>query len=85
VNSVPQGSKLGPLLFSAFIDNILALIDIPFLLYAVDRVIYFQNGNLDFITQVLNRNQQKIQEWAQSNAMRVNTKKNGIRVVSQVS
>jgi len=66
---------LGPLLFSAFIDDISALIAIPFSLYADDPVIYNKNGNLDFIIQELNRKLQQIHPWAMSNPMRVNTKK----------
>jgi len=75
VNSVPQGSSLGPLLFSAFINDISRVIDIPFLLYADDPVIYFQNQDLTVITQKLNEALQRIHEWSLDNLISVNTDK----------
>jgi len=43
INSVPQGLALGPLLFAAMTYDISKEIDIDFLLYADDLVLYVQN------------------------------------------
>jgi len=74
-NSVPQGSTLGPLLFAAFIDDICESVDLPFLLYADDIVIYCQGSDPQEIVDKLNLTLVKVNEWCSRNGVSINLDK----------
>lgn len=73
---VPQGSTLGPLLFSIFIN------DLPHLctncsvhLYADDTVIYTANSNISQIQHSLQLDFNSVQQWLHNNRLLLNQKK----------
>jgi len=81
VNSVPQGSTLGPLLFSAFIDNISDCIDLPSLIYADDLVIYTHGPHL--LISRLNSTLKRVHDWSVLNGIEINIEKNRVHGFSQ--
>jgi len=74
-NSVPQGSVLGRLLFAAFINDLSESLEIPFLLYADDLVLYFQDINIDVILSKLNSTLSRVHDWSMRNQISINVDK----------
>lgn len=73
---VPQGSSLGPLLFSLFINDLpLTCSDCCIHLYADDTVIYTSNKSVSKIQSSLQTNFNTIQLWFQFNHLLLNKKK----------
>jgi len=69
---VPQGSALGPLLFSIFINKIGDAISCPFLTYADDLVIYQSGTNSSDILESLQKDVIAINEWCKLNGLKIN-------------
>lgn len=70
---VPQGSILGPLLFSIFINDLpLVLLHCSVHLYADDTVIYTSNPHLTQIQNMLQSDFNALQEWLYSNNLLLN-------------
>ena len=69
VYGVPQGSILGPILFSLYINNIVNIVDCGMILYADDTVIYHHDHN------VLQTTLDRITEWCNENLLTINVKK----------
>lgn len=73
---VPQGSVLGPTLFNLFLNDITMLnLDSKLLLYADDVVLYFTGENLTSITNILQADLDKIQQWSINNGLAINASK----------
>ena len=73
---VPQGSSLGPLLFSIFINDLPQICsDCLIHLYADDTVIYASNASISRIQSTLQSNFNAIQLWFHSNHLLLNKKK----------
>lgn len=73
---VPQGSSLGPLLFSIFINDLpLTCTDCNIQLYADDTVIYRSNSNITEIHNCLQHDFDKVQYWLRSNKLVLNKTK----------
>jgi len=64
--SVPQGSILGPLLFSVFIDDLVDTCENDLYLYADDSTLYatIRPGDRKAVEASLNRDLQRIKAWA---------------------
>ena len=73
---VPQGSILGPLLFSIFINDILQLCTICHVhLYADDTFIYYFNPDISQIQYNLQQDFNIVQHWFNNNRLVLNMKK----------
>ena len=66
---VPQGSILGPILFSLYINEIANIVDCSIVLYADDTVVYHED------LTVLQENLSKIVTWCNDNLLTINVKK----------
>ena len=74
-SGVPQGSHLGPLLFSLFINDLCdELIDSDFLLYADDLKL-FRAIKSQQDACALQRDLDRVQDWCQRNSMLLNVEK----------
>ena len=72
---VPQGSILGPLLFNAFINDIVSLKDVEVALYADDAVFYMNDESLTELILRLNKFLDSLSEWLKLNLLVPNTEK----------
>jgi exonuclease III len=73
---IPQGSKLGPLLFILYINDIVKVVkkcDIR--LFADDTLIYLVGENAQEVCKSMNEDLQKVNEWMISNGLIVNVGK----------
>ena len=66
---VPQGSILGPILFSMYINDISDIVDCGVVLYADDTVIFHEDR------EVLQTNLKRISDWCNENLLTINVKK----------
>ena len=73
---VPQGSILGPLLFSLYISDItLAVGDSRVILYADDTAIFYGGTDVVDVQTTLSRDFNSIANWLESNKLTLNVKK----------
>ena len=82
-SGVPQGSVLGPLLFTLYINDICDIVSkCSMLLYADDCVLYTSHRKLEVVEQVLQSDTNKLSEWCNDNLLKVNVKKTKCMLVS---
>lgn len=73
-SGVPQGSNLGPLLFNLYMNDIVDVMDVNFLLYADDLKIYAAVRDL-VDCERLSANLSRIVEWCVANNLQLNVRK----------
>lgn len=77
-NGVPQGSKLGPILFSIYINEIISILKkdgVICKLSADDTKIYYASKNLNDIETVINRSLHVLSLWLKKHQLKINLKK----------
>ncbi|CAD6221090.1 GSCOCG00011604001-RA-CDS, partial [Cotesia congregata] len=77
-NGVPQGSKLGQLLFLIYVNDMIKLINnlgVTCRLFADDTKIYFASDDLEEIENTLNLSLSILYKWLLKNQMKINIKK----------
>ena len=72
----PQGSKLGPILFLIFINDIQKDIESEILLFADDTSLLASGKDPAETTSILNRDLSKIESWASTWKVKFSAKKN---------
>ncbi|KAJ0016373.1 hypothetical protein NQD34_014663 [Periophthalmus magnuspinnatus] len=72
---VPQGSILGPLLFSMYINDLPSVCSINVIMYADDTVLFTHGKNNAEVAMSLTRELQKIAAWLQNSCLTLNLEK----------
>ena len=69
-SGVQQGSILGPILFSIYINDLPnCLLQSKILLYADDAVLFYADSNIGNISTVLNQDLKQLQSWTHLNKL----------------
>jgi ribonuclease P/MRP protein subunit RPP40 len=69
---IGQGSALGPLLFSMYVNDISSCINVPFILYADDVILYADGTDCNMILSQLENYFANLCLWCEQNEMRAN-------------
>lgn len=81
---IPQGTVLGPILFSLYINDLPDVCpDIGLQMYADDTVVYASGKTCTFVAEKLNANLDKISTWLSSCCLILNTKKTNCVLLHQ--
>ena len=73
---VPQGSFLGPLLFSIYINDLPRVCpDVEVIMYADNTVVFTSGKNKLEVAEKLNKEMQKIAKWLEMSCLTLNLDK----------
>lgn len=72
---VPQGSILGPLLFSIFVNDLPKILSCKTTLYADDTALTYSCDNVDEMCNILNENLSQVDLWLRKNQLSLNVSK----------
>ena len=75
---VPQGSILGPLLFSVFTADVISVVEnSSYHMYADDVQIYLPSSGVDLVRTVdkINHDLKNLSQWAEQNSLLINPQK----------
>lgn len=82
---VPQGSVLGPTLFSLYINDIKSAVkDCSINLFADDTLLYDSGKDIKVIENNLNKNLQMIDKWMSINSLKSNSSKSKCMLIKNV-
>ena len=80
---VPQGSILGPILFTIYINDItMVLSHSNVCLFADDTVIYYAHKNINQARDAIQHDLQNIEKWMDMNKLTINIKKTQYMIIS---
>ena len=80
---VPQGSVLGPLLFTIFVNEMSSVAKVAKISqYADDTVIYMTSGNHELPQWYMQKDLDRISRWLTANSLLVNGKKSQLMILS---
>lgn len=73
---VPQGSILGPLLFTLYVNDITRISNKPhYILYADDTSLLFKGTNIPCLISTINGVLETLNSWSRANSLLINSKK----------
>ena len=74
---VSQGSILGPLLFSVYINDLMCNVSkaLDFILFADDTNIFFSHNDPNQLMEIVNNELKKLSSWFQANKPSIKIKK----------
>ena len=85
-SGVPQGSILGPLLFSIFVNDLPSVLTrSTVMMYADDTTVYFSDHNATKVQEVLNEELATLSSWIAINGLKMNIKKTQVMILSRKS
>ena len=82
---IPQGSNLGPILFSLYVNDIPAITKFSVRLFADDTVLIMSNSDLKELNKTANCELKKIEKWLSVNKLTLNYSKTSFMLFSPKS
>ena len=84
-NGIPQGSVLGPILFSLFINDIpnFTLEGCVLNMFADDVIIYASANNVVLLKHKLKTCMNSVRRWYSNNCLSINNKKSGVMIIGR--
>ena len=84
LSGVPQGSTLGPILFSLYVNDLpLCLNACKIMLYADDITVYYYNHSIDKVKDVLSKDLAHLASWLVHNNLQLNLNKTKLMCFSR--